>query len=98
MQVTVELYATFGLYLPPGSTGRKTSLALSDGATVDTVIDHFKLPREMGMIILHNGHQAKNEEKLQDGDTLSFFPPLAGGSPLAWPPLAGPGRGDRAVP
>jgi molybdopterin converting factor small subunit len=89
MKVEVALYATLSKYLPPGAQNRKAGIEVKDGATVREVMNQLGIPPELPNILLVNGRQAPDTTVLKDGETLSIFPPLAGGCPPAWPPLAG---------
>jgi molybdopterin converting factor small subunit len=89
MKVEVALYATLSKYLPPGAQNRKAVIEANDGATVRAIMTQLGIPPELPNILLVNGRQAPDTAVLKDGETLSIFPPLAGGSALAWPPLDG---------
>jgi molybdopterin converting factor small subunit len=54
-------------------------LELIEGTKVDSVLDQMKLPKDIPKIILINGIQKTADETLKEGDTLSVFPPIAGG-------------------
>jgi molybdopterin synthase sulfur carrier subunit len=79
MKVKVKLFATFREYLPEGNDGHSSMLELIAGTKVDSVIDQLKLPKDIPKIILINGIQKTAAEILKEGDTLSVFPPIAGG-------------------
>ncbi len=59
--------------------GKKVNLDEKDYPTIQEVIDHLSIEAEGIGIILLNGFHAKTEDKLQDGDTLALYPPVAGG-------------------
>jgi molybdopterin converting factor small subunit len=79
MKIEVALYATLSKYLPPGAQNRKAVIDVRDGATIRDVLSHLGIPQDLPNILLANGRQALEESVLRDGDTLSVFPPLAGG-------------------
>jgi len=80
MQVEVKLFANLRKLLPPGSSGSKAQLSLEEGATVETLIHHLKIPAEMAQMVLVNGEQIREFDRpLAEGDTVSIFPPVAGG-------------------
>jgi sulfur carrier protein len=79
MKIKLKLFATFREYLPESNDGHSCMLELSDSTTVDSVLDLMKLPKDIPKIILINGLQKTASEILNDGDTLSVFPPIAGG-------------------
>jgi molybdopterin converting factor small subunit len=61
--------------------GRKSpySVDLPADATVEQVLDRFGVPRDKPKILLVNGRHADLRHVLREGDTLSVFPPVAGG-------------------
>ncbi|MCX5882154.1 MAG: MoaD/ThiS family protein [Deltaproteobacteria bacterium] len=54
-------------------------LDLAEESTVRTVSDVLGIPPETERVILLNGHHAKEDTRLSEGDSLTFFPPLTGG-------------------
>lgn len=87
MKVEVALYATLSKYLPPGAENRKAVIEVKDGATVREVMNHLGIPSDFPNILLVNGRQTPDGAVLKDGETLSIFPPLAGGCAVARFPL-----------
>src|SRR5271157_4916984 len=85
MKIEVALYATLAKYLPPDAQNRKAVVEVKDGATVREVMDQLGIPQELPNILLVNGRQAPEVTILKDGETLSVFPPLAGGSAVTRP-------------
>jgi molybdopterin converting factor small subunit len=79
MKVKLKLFATFRDYLPEGNDGHSIILELSDDTKVNNVLEQLKLPKDIPKIILVNGIQKTADETLKEGDTLSVFPPIAGG-------------------
>jgi sulfur-carrier protein len=79
MKVKLKLFATFREYLPKGNDGHSILLELSDKTDVESVLEQLKLPKDIPKIILINGLQKTATETLAEGDTLSVFPPIAGG-------------------
>lgn len=79
MKIKLKLFATFREFLPEKNDGHSSELELDPGTRVENVIDTLHLPKDIPKIILINGIQKTSEEILQDGDTLSIFPPIAGG-------------------
>lgn len=74
MQVNVKLFASL-------REGRfKTEVADFDSnSRVIDVMNKYNLPPEEVAICLVNGRDADNEHILQNGDTVSLFPPVGGG-------------------
>jgi sulfur carrier protein len=89
VKVEIALYATLSKYLPPGAQNRKAVIEAKAGATVREVMNQLGVPPDLPIMLLVNGRQAPDGTVLKDGETVSVFPPLAGGAALAWPPLAG---------
>jgi sulfur carrier protein len=79
MKVKLKLFATFREYLPEGNDGHSIMLELSDSTKVESVLEQLHLPQDVPKIILINGLQKTASEALNEGDTLSVFPPIAGG-------------------
>jgi sulfur carrier protein len=86
MTIQVALYAGLARYLPCGAQHRTATLAVPDGATVLDVMRQLGVPDDVSCIPVVDGTRATAEAVLRDGETLSLFPPLAGGA-------ATPGRG-----
>ena len=82
MKIVVKLFATLREYLPSGSDKYSCTMDLKEATTVAEIVEQLKIPREIPLIILVNGiqHQEKEKKVLQEGDVLSIFPPVAGGS------------------
>jgi sulfur carrier protein len=79
MKIKLKLFASFREYLPEGNDGYSSVLEVSENTTVDSVLLQMKLPQDIPKIILINGLQKTAAEVLKEGDTLSVFPPIAGG-------------------
>lgn len=55
-------------------------MELPDNATFGDLCDHMTIPRESAQMVLVNGEQDRDFDRvLKDGDVVSVFPPLAGG-------------------
>ena len=94
MKIEIALYATLAKYLPPHAQNRRAAIEVNEGATVREVMDQLGIPRDLPNILLVNGRQTPEETVLQDGVTLSIFPPLAGGSTAVRP--VHPGKRSRS--
>jgi len=79
MKIEVALYATLSKHLPPGAQNRRAIIEVKDGASVREVLNQLGIPPDLPNILLVNGRQAPETTVLKDGETLSAFPPLAGG-------------------
>ena len=80
MKVEVQLFATLAAYLPAGASGDSVTLGMPDGTTVAEVIHSLQIPIDLECLTVVNGRDTPAEHQLTDGDVLSLFPPLAGGS------------------
>lgn len=80
MEVQLKLFATLRKKLPPGSKAGKASLTLAAGTTILDVIHQMDIPEDLAQMVLVNGEQTRAfDQVLADGDSLSIFPPVAGG-------------------
>ena len=82
MTVQVRLFGEFQDYLPEGSAGGHAQIELPEGATVYTLVEELGLPYEAeeGVLVAAvNDEVTDLHAPLSDGDTVSMFPPLAGG-------------------
>ncbi|MBI3756902.1 MAG: MoaD/ThiS family protein [Deltaproteobacteria bacterium] len=80
MQIDVKLFANLRKKLPSGSSSSKAHIMLEAGATIQTLIDFLNIPIELAQMVLVNGEQTREfDRQLVEGDTVSIFPPVAGG-------------------
>ena len=80
MQVKVKLFASLRKYLPEGTSGSEATLELPDGSTVRDVLAQLGIPEQTARIVMVNGEHCPDlGQTLQDGQTISVFPPMAGG-------------------
>jgi molybdopterin converting factor small subunit len=80
MIITVALYAGLAQFLPTGAQGRKATVDVPAGSTVQDALRRLGVPDDVLCIPVVNGVRATGERVLKDGETLSLFPPLAGGA------------------
>jgi molybdopterin converting factor small subunit len=84
MEIHVRLFASLRSRLPDGTRGRST-LELPDGADLQHLLDHLDIEPRLAQMVLFDGQQAprKRDERLKlvllHGQTISIFPPVAGG-------------------
>jgi molybdopterin converting factor small subunit len=83
-KITVKLFASLMTYLPVNSTkSHGFDYKIDEETTVGFLIDDLKLPRNVIHIVLLNGvyldAETRDETPLTEGDTLGFWPPVAGG-------------------
>ncbi len=85
-RVEVKLHAMLRDRLPPGSRGTTAYLEMPEATTVQAVLDRLDIPPEWRQLVVLNDEEVAPDQwptsRLQDGDRLSVFPPLAGGAPL----------------
>ena len=74
MQLNVKLFAT----LRDGRFKEEMTEIKDKGQVID-VIEKYNLPIEEVHICLVNGRDVDKEHVLQNGDTVSLFPPVGGG-------------------
>ncbi|HKK15531.1 MAG TPA: MoaD/ThiS family protein [Gammaproteobacteria bacterium] len=83
MHITFKLYATLSDYLPADAEKHAIKIDVPEETTAHTLIDQYKVPREMAHLVLLNGVYMQPEErdqpKFKEGDTLAIWPPVAGG-------------------
>jgi molybdopterin converting factor small subunit len=81
MKVKVQLYAILTKYLPAQAEGNNAWMDIPEGSSVKEVLQLLKIPEAMPKIVLVNGRHAEFDRVLAEGDTVSIFPPIAGGFP-----------------
>ena len=80
MKVEVQLFATLAPYQPAADASGRSLIELSPAANVADALRALRVPDGMPRIVLVNGHDAEDDQRLEQGDVVSIFPPLAGGS------------------
>jgi molybdopterin synthase sulfur carrier subunit len=83
MKMYIELYASLMSFLPPGKERFRREIKVEDKITVQEVVEKFRIPDEQAHIVLVNGHfvcgDDRNHKLLETDDTVSIWPPVAGG-------------------
>jgi molybdopterin converting factor small subunit len=77
MKISFRLFANLRSFSP--MTDGSGNLDLPEGSTAGTVSDVLGISPETERVILLNGHHAKEDTLISDGDILTFFPPMTGG-------------------
>ena len=82
--ITLKLYATLQHLLPAGTRRNAASVEIPAGASLNAVIDAWKVPRELAHLVLVNGVFVCDADRdapdaLAEGDVLAIWPPVAGG-------------------
>jgi molybdopterin converting factor small subunit len=80
VRVGVTLFATLERYLPQDSQQGSAYLEIPEGSTVSDVAAALGIPVDLPRIILVNDEDADDSRRLRQGDTVTLFPPLAGGA------------------
>ena len=84
MQINIELYASLMKYLPPGKSRFRRQVKVDDGITLARLIREFHISEQEAHLVLVNGHfvncgEDRDQRRLVEGDTVSIWPPVAGG-------------------
>ncbi len=84
MRITLKLFASLTDYLPAEArAGNQLGLDFNEPPTVAEVIEARQLPAKSVHLVLVNGAyvqpEARASHRLQDGDVLAIWPPIAGG-------------------
>ncbi len=79
MKIKVQLYAILSKYLPKNANNKTAILEVAEGTSVQEVLRGLTIPENMPKILLVNGRNAEMDRVLAEGDTVSIFPPIAGG-------------------
>lgn len=84
MRIHVRLFASLRDRFPSGDRGRG-EIELDDHASLADLIERLEIPDPLAQMVLVDGLQEPRgrEERarriLEDGQTVSIFPPIAGG-------------------
>ena len=78
MKVKIKLFGPLRKYLPADTKGRVAEIDLPDETTIDDLAVHLGIEEEPAVVSL-NDQESHRGRKLQAGDVVAFFPPLAGG-------------------
>lgn len=84
MKITLKLFATLSDYLPAESRYTNViELDVAPDASIEQVLDRYKLPPKLVHLVLINGTYIAPElratQPLAEGDVLAIWPPIAGG-------------------
>ena len=84
MKIHVRLFASLRDRLPSETRGRGT-LELGVGTTLQDLLDRLEIEPRLAQMVLVDGQQAPRDRQerlalvLQNDETISIFPPVAGG-------------------
>lgn len=84
MNITFKLYATLTDLLPANAVRNISKIEIEPDASLNDIIDQYKVPRELAHLVLINGVFVCNTDRdqkgqLKEGDVLAIWPPVAGG-------------------
>ncbi len=84
MKITFKLYATLQHLLPTGAVRNAIQIEVADDASLNDIVDQFRVPRELAHLVLVNGvfhGEAERDQRqlLKENDVLAIWPPVAGG-------------------
>ena len=79
MLVQIKLIATYQKLLPPGTQGNLIAIDVSNGITVEQVLERYNVPLDDTSVILLNGLTVPLDTPLKEGDTVAAFSAIAGG-------------------
>jgi molybdopterin converting factor small subunit len=79
MQITVKLYATLRRYGRSLPLGAGFALDLPTGSDVARVAEHLGIPDGVALVAMVNDQVVHLDRVIVAGDTVSLFPPVAGG-------------------
>ena len=74
MKIEMRLFATLR-----ENRQKVISMEVPEGTDAATLIKTLNIPPNEIAILLVNGRNAKSNHILQEGDTVSLFPPIGGG-------------------
>ena len=84
MRIHVRLFASLRDQFPSGARGQG-DVELDNGASLADLIERLEIPDPQVQMVLVDGQQVprklggRDERILQDGQTVSIFPPVSGG-------------------
>jgi len=79
MKIELRLFGELRRYLPKNNDGFSSRIVIGEGKTVRDLLNRMKIPGDLPKIILVNSLHAELGQRLKEGDTVSIFPPVAGG-------------------
>jgi sulfur carrier protein ThiS len=85
VRVTVRLFADLRRYAPGDADG-PSDLTFDDGVTVADIVAHLGIPRAGEITAGLNGDLAQLDTELHEGDELTLFSPMEGGSRHGYDP------------
>jgi sulfur carrier protein ThiS len=78
MKVTVVFFGDLARFKPAHWSGKRGTVDIPEGATIDDLAEQLGIGDEPCVVLL-NDEQHHRGAVLQEGDTVTFLPPIAGG-------------------
>ncbi|MBS0544972.1 MAG: MoaD/ThiS family protein [Proteobacteria bacterium] len=83
MRIAFKLFASLSDYLPAGSRDNRIDLDVDEGVSVAELIRRYEVPERNAHLVLVNGlfipPAERSRRRLQEGDEVAVWPPIAGG-------------------
>jgi len=79
MRVRAKLFATLSHHLAGVGPGTPVEVEISDGSTLDDLVDRLHVPHDEIKMVFVNGRTRPLDYELQPGDEVGIFPPVGGG-------------------
>ena len=79
MKIELRLYASLAAFMPEKKAGNPWMFEVSEGATVQDLVQQLKVPKKEIKVIFLNGIHASGGDILKEGDRVGIFPAVAGG-------------------
>ena len=79
MRVKVHLLTALTKYLPAGTYDGSSMVDIPGGSTIRDLGRSLKIPRDTAYIAMLNGKHSSMDKKLNNGDVVDLFTPIAGG-------------------
>jgi sulfur carrier protein ThiS len=84
MTITLKLFAALATHLPAEArSSHRVALDIEPGTTVQAVIRRQGIPEALCAIVLIDGHWVTRPDRatrrLEEGQVLAIWPPIAGG-------------------
>ncbi|HEU5316746.1 MAG TPA: MoaD/ThiS family protein [Chloroflexota bacterium] len=78
MKVNVVFFGDFVRFKPADWQGKRGTVEVPDGATIDALATKLGIGDEPCVVMLNEEAHHRGAE-LKEGDTVTFLPPIAGG-------------------
>jgi molybdopterin converting factor small subunit len=79
VKVQIKLFGIFREFRPPQTEGSGFRLDMDEGARIQDILAHLKIPENLPKSIICNGRVAHEDQVLRESDVLAIFSPITGG-------------------